>query len=190
MASDLELFPRALPPGVERVLDAVDADLEQALAALRAHLPLEPYVMRGQASRRRLAAFGHGYRGAFTGPEPPSELVEARRRVAAATGRDPEPFVQIIYTVYPPGAGIGWHVDLERFGPEILGLSLLSAADLRFRPRSRRLEPVPVRLPPRSAYVIGGEARATWEHHLPPVKTTRVSLTFRTMGGSHGRRST
>ena len=35
-------------------------------------------------------------------------------------------------------------------------------------------------LEPRSGYVLAGDARWEWEHHVPPAKSLRYSITFRT----------
>jgi len=32
---------------------------------------------------------------------------------------------------------------------------------------------------PRSAYLLSGPARTTWEHSIPPVTSLRYSITFR-----------
>ncbi|MBL8771902.1 MAG: alpha-ketoglutarate-dependent dioxygenase AlkB, partial [Phenylobacterium sp.] len=36
-------------------------------------------------------------------------------------------------------------------------------------------------LAPRSAYLLDGEARWTWEHSLPEAKAHRFSITFRNL---------
>jgi alkylated DNA repair dioxygenase AlkB len=36
-------------------------------------------------------------------------------------------------------------------------------------------------LEPRSGYVLAGEARTAWQHHVPPAKALRYSITFRTL---------
>ena len=36
-------------------------------------------------------------------------------------------------------------------------------------------------LAPRSGYVLAGEARTAWQHHIPPTKSLRYSITFRTL---------
>ena len=36
-------------------------------------------------------------------------------------------------------------------------------------------------LEPRSGYDLAGEARTAWQHHLPPAKALRYSITFRTL---------
>jgi DNA oxidative demethylase len=36
-------------------------------------------------------------------------------------------------------------------------------------------------LEPRSAYVLSGPARDSWQHAIPPTKALRYSITFRTV---------
>ncbi|MFL5967577.1 MAG: hypothetical protein ACJ747_13605, partial [Gaiellaceae bacterium] len=36
-------------------------------------------------------------------------------------------------------------------------------------------------LAPRSGYVLSGDARTKWQHHVPPTKSLRYSITFRTL---------
>jgi alkylated DNA repair dioxygenase AlkB len=38
-----------------------------------------------------------------------------------------------------------------------------------------------ITLPRRSLLVLEGEARTRWQHRIPAVKETRVSLSFRTV---------
>jgi DNA oxidative demethylase len=85
-------------------------------------------------------------------------------------------------TRYPTGATIGWHRDAPMFGPSVVGISLLGACEMRFRRRAgdsfvRFTQP----LPARSAYVLGGPARAVWQHSIPAVPSLRYSITFRTL---------
>jgi alkylated DNA repair dioxygenase AlkB len=91
---------------------------------------------------------------------------------------------------YPPGAPIGWHRDAPQYDI-VAGISLLSDCRMRFRPyRSPALStPTPVRraathelwLERRSAYLLTGESRTSYEHHIPPVGELRYSVTFRTL---------
>jgi hypothetical protein len=41
-------------------------------------------------------------------------------------------------------------------------------------------------LEPGSAYVLAGEARWSWQHHIPPTPALRYSITFRTLRGAGG----
>jgi alkylated DNA repair protein (DNA oxidative demethylase) len=177
------LFPSAgLPSGFVLHEGLITAAEEADLLAWMRTLPTEPYVMRGQASLRRIRPFGPVY-GRETLGEPlpfPEELVDVRARAAHVAGLDPSAFVQAICTYYPAGAGIGWHRDFPQFGPVILGISLLSTCRMRLRPRDDPRRTVDVELPPRSLYVLGGAARLDWEHHLPAVEADRWSITLRT----------
>jgi alkylated DNA repair dioxygenase AlkB len=41
-----------------------------------------------------------------------------------------------------------------------------------------------ITLKPRSAYVLAGAARFTWQHSIPATKALRYSITFRTLKAS------
>jgi len=67
---------------------------------------------------------------------------------------------------------------------------------MRFRPyaikdtRARRAAAIELELAPRSAYVMQGEIRWQWQHHIPPTRQLRYSITFRTLRDSPGRAPT
>jgi alkylated DNA repair dioxygenase AlkB len=104
-----------------------------------------------------------------------------RKQRSIRTERDPADLVQILISRYPPGAGIGWHRDAPRFGPRVAGLSLLAPCRMRFQRSVRGERSVAeVELAPRSAYVLTGEARWSWQHSIPATKTLPYSVTFRT----------
>jgi alkylated DNA repair dioxygenase AlkB len=64
----------------------------------------------------------------------------------------------------------------------VIGLSLLSPARMRFRRNVRgERRSYEVTLEPRSGYVLAGEVRNAWQHHVPPAKALRYSITFRTL---------
>jgi alkylated DNA repair dioxygenase AlkB len=46
----------------------------------------------------------------------------------------------------------------------------------------------PVALPPRSIYLLAGDARYAWRHSLQPVRGTRWSVTFRSFSAEGLRR--
>jgi alkylated DNA repair dioxygenase AlkB len=92
---------------------------------------------------------------------------------------------------YPPGAPIGWHRDAPQYD-FVAGVSLLSACRMKFRPYvspkalesregPRRTATHEITLERRSAYLMRGQARSAFEHHIPPVATLRYSITFRTL---------
>lgn len=82
---------------------------------------------------------------------------------------------------YPKGTSMGAHRDSPYFwGNEIWGISLGSPADMVFR-HVETGETVCVTLPPRSIYVIAGEARTHWTHSITRVASVpaRWSITLR-----------
>ena len=147
--------------------------------------------MRGVVARRRVAFFGRSYdnAGAPTLPLPPF-LMPLRERVGAWAGIDPEAFVMALINEYRPGAPIGWHRDAPQYDV-VAGLSLLSSCRMRFRPYvspkdlasqgAKRKATHEVALERRSAYLMAGESRNRYEHHIPAVSTLRYSITFRTL---------
>lgn len=163
------------------------AERDELLAVVEA-LPFEEIVMKGVVARRTAARFGYGYgydrREPTAGGSPfPPWLVEVRDRVAPLAGVTGDDLVQGLVQRYPPGAPIGWHRDSPAF-EVVVGVSLGSAAPLRLRrgPAGDR-EQWEVLLEPGSAYVLAGEVRWRWEHHVPPAKTLRYSITFRSFRG-------
>ncbi|HEX6498196.1 MAG TPA: alpha-ketoglutarate-dependent dioxygenase AlkB [Micromonosporaceae bacterium] len=167
--------PDLLTPAEERgVLDVVEA------------MTLQPVVLRGQTARRTVRHFGfdYGYESwQLTPTDPlPGSLVWLRDRCAALAGLDPESLAQTLVARYPPGATIGWHRDAPMFGPSVIGVSLRSACVMRFQRRvgDRRLV-YEQQLAPRSAYVLAGAARSSWQHSIPAVPELRFSITFRTV---------
>jgi len=142
--------------------------------------------MHGVAARRSARHYGLSYNYAYREPIAEAEalptwLEPLRRRCADLAGVQPEALVEALVQRYPEGATIGWHRDAPAFG-RIVGVSLASSARMRFRRGSkgnwRRCE---LELPPRSAYVLTGEARTSWQHSLPPTSLLRYSITFRTL---------
>jgi alkylated DNA repair protein (DNA oxidative demethylase) len=144
--------------------------------------------MRGQTAKRRVRHFGldYDYEHWKVAPgEPlPESLAWVRERAAELSGIASEQFVQTLVSRYPPGAGIGWHRDAPMFGAPIAGVSLGSPSRMRFqRGKREERETAAVELAPRSAYLLHGPARWSWQHSIPPSKGLRYSITFRTLKG-------
>jgi alkylated DNA repair dioxygenase AlkB len=113
----------------------------------------------------------------------PAFLLPLRRRVAAWRGVPAADYVHALVTEYPPGAPIGWHSDAPHF-EEVVGISLAGSARMRFRPYAdpaNRKAAIALDLAPRSAYVMQGDIRRHWQHHIPPLAHRRYSITFRTL---------
>lgn len=191
----LNLFedrPPAAPAGLVYSPAFVDDGEEKALIDRISALPFKPFEFHGFTGNRRTVSFGLHY--AFDGSglreaEPiPDWLQPLRARAAALAGHGPEAFVHALLIEYAPGAGIGWHRDRPVFG-DVVGLSLLAPAPLRFRRRAgTKWERFTLTAEPRSAYLLRGEARHEWEHSIPPLETLRYSVTLRTLAG--GERAT
>lgn len=148
-------------------------------------LPFGTVVFRGVEARRRIVQFGWDYRFASRKATPaapiPAFLLPLRERAAALADVRPEQLEEVLVTEYPPGAGIGWHRDAPPFGI-VVGVSLLSLCKFRLKPvGTSQGKIVTVRLEPRSAYVLAGEARSSWLHSIPPATRLRYSITFRTI---------
>jgi alkylated DNA repair protein (DNA oxidative demethylase) len=175
-----------LPEGLTYVEDFVTPAEERALLDAVEALDFRPVVMRGQTARRTVRHFGLDYdyeAGELVPADPlPGELEWLRERCAALIERHPPDLVQILVSRYPAGAGIGWHRDAPMFGSRIAGVSLLSPCRMRFqRAVKGEREVAAIDLAPRSAYVLSGKARWSWQHSIPAAKALRYSITFRTL---------
>jgi alkylated DNA repair protein (DNA oxidative demethylase) len=183
MAGDL--FGPVLLPGLAYQAEIVDTTEERALVAALAPLPLKPFEFQGWLGKRQVTSFGWRYD--FTearfarAADMPDFLLPLRDRAAVLAGLASEDLVQTLVTRYDPGAGIGWHRDRPLF-ETVVGISLLSSATIRFRRRTAQgFERFALPAPPRSAYMLAGEARHDWEHSIAPLDETRWSITFRSL---------
>jgi alkylated DNA repair dioxygenase AlkB len=142
--------------------------------------------MHGRAAKRVVRHFGLDYdyqsRDVVPSDPWPAALEWLRERCAELAERRPEELAQVLVTRYPPGAGIGWHRDAPMFGSRIAGVSLLAPCRMRFqRTVKGERETAAIELAPRSAYVLSGKARWSWQHSIPATKALRYSITFRTL---------
>lgn len=200
VATAADLFaPPPLPAGLDYREDFLARDEEARLLAAFATLPFREATFQQYTARRRVVRFGRDYAagaGQWLDGEPlPEWLAAVRTRVARAGDLDESAFVHALVTEYRPGTPIGWHSDAPHFDI-VVGISLAGAARMRFRPyaikdtRARRAAGIELELAPRSAYVMQGEIRWQWQHHIPPTRQLRYSITFRTLRDSPGRAPT
>jgi DNA oxidative demethylase len=143
-------------------------------------------VMHGQAARRTVRHYGFDYayesRAIAPGDPFPAPVADLRDRCAALAEVEPGALAQALVARYPAGAGIGWHRDAPMFGAPIVGVSFGSACRMRFqRTVGGERRTFALELEPRSAYVLGGAARWSWQHSIPATKGLRYSITFRTL---------
>jgi len=187
--------PPDLPAGFHHREDFITADEESSLAAEIQRVEFADFEMRGVIARRRVAFFGRSYdAGRASTPPLPDFLKPLRARVAGWAGLDADDFAMALINEYRPGAPIGWHRDAPQYAI-VAGISLLSACRMRFRPYlsptaaarakatggPRRTMTHELILEPRSAYLMTGESRTAYEHHIPAVDELRYSITFRTL---------
>jgi alkylated DNA repair dioxygenase AlkB len=176
----------ALPSGLVYEPDLISAAEELSLLARFTELAFDEIRMHGVIAKRTAKHYGfdydYGQRRAVADAEPiPDWLLPVREKAAALADVEPQTLVEALVQRYPEGAQIGWHRDAPMFGT-VVGVSLLSAARIRFRrDRGGERQTAELVLEPRSGYVLAGEARTKWQHHVPPAKSERYSITFRTL---------
>lgn len=184
--------PEALPHGLVYQPDFITRDEEEALLATFAELPFREALFQQYTARRRVVRYGEGdypasYGAAAEERNPgrpfPEFLVPLRRRAAKWRGQPEASFVHALVTEYRPGTPIGWHSDAPHF-ERVVGISLGGTARMRFRPyaaKSDRNAAIAIELAARSAYAMVGGIRWRWQHHIPPMRELRYSITFRTL---------
>ena len=180
------LFECDWPPGFRYCEDFITAADERVVLEAIGNVSFAEFEMRGVIARRRVAFFGQSYDGAATGPFP-AFLLPLRKKIADWSGIDSVEFAMSLINEYRPGTPIGWHRDAPQYDI-VAGISLMSACRMKFRryrsssaPRSRRSATHEIALNRRSAYLMTGESRQAYEHHIPPVAQLRYSVTFRTL---------
>jgi len=174
------------PEGLVYVPELLSRDEERAaLDAIHA-VSFDEIRMHGVVAKRTAKHYGISYdyesRGIVEEAEAiPAWILPVRAHAAAMANLDAEELVEVLVQRYPEGAQIGWHRDAPAFGT-VVGVSLLAPARMRFRrDREGVRRAFELDLEPRSGYVMAGEARTAWQHHVPPTKALRYSITFRTL---------
>ncbi|MFC7536164.1 alpha-ketoglutarate-dependent dioxygenase AlkB [Sphingomonas sp. GCM10030256] len=181
----MDLFDAPLIPGLRVRQEFVTAQEEQELIARIGEIQLAPFKFQGFEGKRLTRTFGWRYDfqdGSFCQAEPlPDWLLPLRDRAAAFAGLPPDDFGHALLIRYDPGAGIGWHKDRPVF-EDVVGISLGAAVQLAFRQRLEKgFRRVKLPLETRSAYLLRGEVRQTWEHGIAAHPERRWSITFRSL---------
>ena len=174
-------------PGLRYEPDFLSREDEAQLLEVIRTLPLHPAKYKEYLARRQVVSFGGSYdfdtHTLKAGKALDERLVPLRGRVAGWLGVAHERLVQVLVAEYAPGTPLGWHRDVPDF-ETIAGVSLGSHATLRFRPyppdEAAKRHAVQLDVAPRSIYKLEGVARWAWQHCVPPVKSLRWSVTFRT----------
>jgi alkylated DNA repair dioxygenase AlkB len=184
------LFDADVPAGFHYRDDFISAEQESRLAGEIARVQFSNFEMRGFVARRRVAFFGGAYdQGSAPVAEMPEFLLPLRASIAEWAGIEADAFVMALINEYAAGAPIGWHRDAPQYGM-VSGVSLLSSCRMKFRPYlapgarpsagRARTTTHEIVLERRSAYLMTGESRSAYEHHIPAVSELRYSITFRT----------
>jgi DNA oxidative demethylase len=178
--------PAEEPQGLLYRPELISAEEHAALLEELATLRFDPIVLHGRAARRTGRHFGLDYdyeSGELVPADPlPESMQWLRDRCAVLMEREPADLVQILVSRYPSGAGIGWHRDAPMFGSRIAGVSLLAPCRMRFQRTVGGVRSVAaIELAPRSAYLLAGKSRWSWQHSIPATKALRYSVTFRTL---------
>ena len=183
-----DLFDLDVPPGFHYREKFLAESEEGALLDAIASVAFSTFELRGKIARRRVAFFGQSYDQAAAGPLP-DFLLPLRASIAEWAGVHAAAFAMALINEYQPGTPIGWHRDAPQYDI-VAGVSLRSACRMTFRPyrsprsrtpsSTRRSATHSIVLDRRSAYLMTGESRTAYEHHIPPVAHLRYSVTFRT----------
>jgi alkylated DNA repair dioxygenase AlkB len=183
--SELFAAPSALPNGLLYQPGFISAPEEEALLAEIANLDLREAQYKQFTAKRRVASFGAGYdfseQELTPAPSLAPFLLPLRGRVAKWLAVPEEDFGYAMIAEYRPGTQLGWHRDVPHF-EMVAGVSLASAARMRFRPYppAKGARILALDLAPRSAYVLRDDVRWKWQHSVAPTPALRYSITFRT----------
>ena len=184
MPRTLPLFPPPLPEGFVYRPDFLDVSEEAELVRRIAQLDFQPFDFHGYIARRRIVEYGWEYdfgtRQTSAAQAISAFLEPLRERAAEFCALDVDRLVEAVVTEYSPGAPIGWHRDVPQF-EIVVGISLGSACRMRLKPYRAEGKGVSVVLEPRSAYLMRGPARWSYQHSIPAVEKLRYSITFRSL---------
>jgi alkylated DNA repair dioxygenase AlkB len=177
----------SLPPGMRYETEFLSTDEERHWIDFAQALPLKEMNYKGYTAKRRVLSFGGKYdyvrNRLEDGPPIPRELDPLREKVAAWLGAAPDAFTQVLVAEYREGTPLGWHRDVPDF-EDVVGVSLLSDAQMRFRPyppqSPKKKDVLKIAVQPRSIYLLRGPARWEWQHSVVATQTLRYSITFRT----------
>lgn len=179
-------FPAQFKNGLVYRPNFITAKEEAELIKTIEWLPLRNAKFGEYTAKRRSMAFGWWYdhdKEKFVPGSPlPDFLIPLTRKVAKWLDIPNKRVVEALINEYTPGTPIGWHTDREKF-EHVVGVSLAGWCTIRFRPYATQAkkDTLSLELEPRSAYIMQKDVRWKWQHSVPPTKTLRYSITFRTL---------
>lgn len=174
-----------IPKGLAYIDQFISIEEETVLINHLKKINWQKVNMYGVEAKRRVAHFGldYSYESRILTPtsEAPDFLRPLLIKSSQALNVEADDLKEVLISHYPVGAPIGWHKDSPQF-ESLIGISLGSDCLMKFRrvmpQETLRFNLV---LERRSAYILQGEARWHWQHHIPPVKHDRYSITMRTL---------
>jgi alkylated DNA repair dioxygenase AlkB len=177
-----------VPDGLYYRQDFLSLEEEKELLDHFESLPFRNYIHREYTAKRMIVHFGktvYNPEESVDIAQIPGWLFDLRKRCAELVNVVETQFEQILVAHYPPGAAVGWHRDAPQYGPAVIGISLGSNANLRFRRFDKEQQSIfTLEAERRSLYIFSGQSRQVWQHSVPPVKNSRFSITFRTLESS------
>jgi alkylated DNA repair dioxygenase AlkB len=188
-AQEPDLFPDAaagLPGGFAFRLEFIGPGEEADLLAWLGTLPFREAKFQQYTARRRTVSYGSSYdygaQALQPAPPVPDALFPLRTKIARWAEIPDDRLGHVLINEYQAGTPLGWHRDRPEFGI-VAGVSLGGPARMRLRPYppKPREKSLALELPPRSAYLMTGDARWKWQHSIPPTPGLRYSITFRTV---------
>lgn len=184
------LFPieSPYPSGFFYFPDFLTEDEETVLCKEILKMELRSFTFQGFKANRKVASFGYDYsfdNGSITKGKPiPDAFDYLVEKVSRYISIKNEAFAELLVTEYPVNSVINWHRDAPPFDL-IAGISLMADCNFRLRPydkaKQTRASVISLPVKRRSLYVIKGIARSEWQHSIAPVKSTRYSVTLRTL---------
>lgn len=184
------LFPitPVFPEGFYYYPQFLSLQEEQELTDAITKTELHPFIFQGFEAKRKVASYGFDYnfdhRKLSKGEKIPPVFQPLTHKIAHTFSLKTEDLAEMLLTEYPPGAVINWHRDAPPFDI-IIGVSLLEDCLFKLRPHNKlhqtRTNTISFIVERRSLYIISGTARTDWQHAIAPVKSTRYSITFRTL---------
>jgi hypothetical protein len=189
MGRATSLFGQDYPSGFQYDENFVTDTEEAALLDAIANITFSAFEMRGVIARRRVAFFGESYDRAEVEPVP-DFLLPLRARIAMwrASNRTLSRWLSSMNT-RPARRSVGTVMPRRTtsfrasrcFLNAACGSAHIAAPP---RPAGRRAASHEIKLDRRSAYLMTGESRNSYEHSIPPVRALRYSVTFRTLRSS------
>lgn len=184
--NQLDIFGEAeKPKGLLYFPEFITLEEELFLLEKFRTIEWEEFQMQGVIAKRKIAQFGLDYtfdsRSVTPSVSPPAYLYPLIQKVSKTMKVKPGEIAEILFSYYPPGAPIGWHRDAPMF-EDVFGISLASSTWMKFRLEQKESrKDYKIFLERRSGYLLKGPARWAWKHHIPKVRETRYSITFRTL---------